>query len=88
MSSNPSHGNVIFIIGFFPLNFLHHGSIQSVVCLLWSLFVLQHYRGIKSQQWKIALETHFTLLEEISIKLLAVLSVGQKHGCKCDVWGK
>ena len=46
-----------FSFGFFLLlHFLHHGSIASVVCPIWSLFDVQHYCGINLQPWKKAKE--------------------------------
>ena len=44
-----------FSVGFFLLfiflHFLHHSSIKSVVCPVWSLFENQHYCGNHSQPW-------------------------------------
>ena len=73
VGSNPSHGKVVFHLAVFfffliHLNFLPHASIQSVVCLMRSLFEAQHYCGINSQQWKKAIEINLSLQEEISMK--------------------
>ena len=48
--SNPSH---VFCVAFFLLllHFLQRGSIQVVVCTVWSLYKVQDYHGIHSQPW-------------------------------------
>ena len=73
MGSNPSHGAVVFLLASFflfllLLHFLHHGSIQSVVCPVCYLFEVQHYPGINSQPWKKVIEINLSLQEEISMK--------------------
>ena len=71
-----------FYIGFFCffllLYFLHHGSIQSVVGPVCSLFKVQHYCGMNCQPCKKAVEIKTSLQKEISMKKL----------CQCHLWGK
>ena len=71
MGSNPVQGKMVFPVGLFfffllLLHFLHHGSIQSAVCPVWSFYEEQH-RGIMSQPLKKDIEINLSLPEEISM---------------------
>ena len=84
VGSNPGLSKVVFFC-WLLLHFLHHGSIQSVGVLVWSLIEVQHYWGINSQPWN---KSYRDQLVTGRGDLCVGPSVGQNHRYKCIIWGK